>query len=330
MRCTSPLYRVNRGEFVPPYITRKIYGYKQYLHFINNLGVDSSLFTRINCGQCLSCRINKAREWAERCYLESKMYPSSYFVTLTYNDEHLNYAPCGMPTLKKRDIQLFIKRLRKWCDKSGKPSPRYFATGEYGEKNFRPHYHMILFNIEIEDLTHYRTVKRGNDIYIYENSCVLEKLWHKGFVVISKVVPETCAYTAQYSLKKVGMMYSTGYAKDILLNECSSNEKRFNALCSLGEVLPPFNIQSTKPGIGGAFASQNLSEILETDAIPGCKIKAIRYFDKLMERENPVRLEEIKQLRADACDLQSSIYGEKQFEVREDYVLRRNKLRRSI
>lgn len=330
MRCTSPLYRVNRGEFVPPFITRKFYGYKDYQHFVNNLGVDSSVFTRINCGQCLSCRINKAREWAERCYLESKIFQSNYFVTLTYNDEHLHFAPCGFPTLVKRDIQLFIKRLRKWCESNGKPSPRYFCTGEYGEKNFRPHYHCIIFNLVLDDLIQYKTVKRGSDVYIYENSPTLEKIWGKGFCVISKVVPETCAYTAQYSLKKVGMHYDKAYSLEVLQDECASDEKKFNALCSLREVLPPFNIQSNRPGIGAAFARQNLQEILVTDNIPGCKIKAIRYFDKLMERVDPVRLQEIKERRANACDLQESIYGSKQFEVREEYVKRRNTLRRSI
>lgn len=46
------------------------------------------------------------------------------------------------PFLYKRDLQLFIKRLRK---KFPNEKIRYYAVGEYGPVHFRPHYHLILW-----------------------------------------------------------------------------------------------------------------------------------------------------------------------------------------
>ncbi len=48
----------------------------------------------------------------------------------------------GVLSLKKTDIQLFMKKLRK--KEHGKL--RYYTVGEYGTKTYRPHYHTIIFN----------------------------------------------------------------------------------------------------------------------------------------------------------------------------------------
>ena len=51
-----------------------------------------------------------------------------------------------VPYLRKRDVQLFLKRLRYYInEKLGKIKVRYFAVGEYGPVHFRPHYHLLLF-----------------------------------------------------------------------------------------------------------------------------------------------------------------------------------------
>lgn len=69
--------------------------------------------------------------------LEYMQNPFSYFITLTYSDEHL---PEG-GNLEPRDLQLYWKRLRKNTGKS----LRYFAVGEYGDRTRRPHYHAVVF-----------------------------------------------------------------------------------------------------------------------------------------------------------------------------------------
>lgn len=64
------------------------------------------------------------------------------FVTLTYDDENI---PIGSaPSLHKRDLQLFLKKLRK----KNSSKLRFYAVGEYGSKTLRPHYHAVLFNVD--------------------------------------------------------------------------------------------------------------------------------------------------------------------------------------
>lgn len=79
-------------------------------------------YKEIPCGHCIGCRLDYSRQWADRCLLEMKQHKESYFVTLTYDDEHLpknEYVDtetgcCGtVATLDKKAMQLFLKRLRK-------------------------------------------------------------------------------------------------------------------------------------------------------------------------------------------------------------------------
>ena len=59
--------------------------------------------------------------------------------------EHKDY----IPVLNVRDLQLFLKRLRKSLSKYLENETdqvfRYYAVGEYGPQHFRPHYHLLLF-----------------------------------------------------------------------------------------------------------------------------------------------------------------------------------------
>ena len=41
------------------------------------------------CGQCLECRCKHAQEWANRIMLEAQYHETSYFVTLTYDDDYV-------------------------------------------------------------------------------------------------------------------------------------------------------------------------------------------------------------------------------------------------
>ncbi len=44
---------------------------------------------RVPCGQCINCRLEKARQWAVRCVHEAQLYAQNCFITLTYSDEHI-------------------------------------------------------------------------------------------------------------------------------------------------------------------------------------------------------------------------------------------------
>lgn len=158
---------------------------------------------QLPCGKCLGCRTAKATEWANRCTHETSQWKHNIFLTLTYDDEHLPKEAHLVP----RDLTLFIKRLRKNADSPGSSAHRdrssgirYFACGEYGERNGRPHYHALLFNYEPGDKT---TVGGQGDTTLY-TSRTLEQLWPYGQHTWGKATPGAAGYIAQYNLKKQG------------------------------------------------------------------------------------------------------------------------------
>ena len=97
---------------------------------------------QVACGKCPACRVRRSSDWTLRLSHEYSLHEhKGIFLTLTYDDKHI---PTFQSVIKK-DLQDFIKRLRK------KIYPRkikYFACGEYGSKNNRPHYHLILFGVD--------------------------------------------------------------------------------------------------------------------------------------------------------------------------------------
>ena len=93
----------------------------------------------VACGYCDPCRINRRRLWSHRMILESFGHPASCFLTLTYNDDNLPQDG----SLKPDDLQLFIKRLRSRLVYKF----RYYAVGEYGDDNGRPHFHGAIFGL---------------------------------------------------------------------------------------------------------------------------------------------------------------------------------------
>lgn len=98
----------------------------------------------VPCGKCVGCRKNRANAWSFRLKSHMSTAKGAMFLTLTYNNEHLPINRFGKATLVKRDLQLFMKRLRK---KYPDRKLSYYACGEYGGRTKRPHYHMILFGL---------------------------------------------------------------------------------------------------------------------------------------------------------------------------------------
>ena len=186
------------------------------------------------CRKCLGCRLAYSREWANRCMMESQYHDHTWFLTLTYDDDHLprtfsvdratGEAVSPVATLVKRDLQLFFKRLRKRFD----VPVRYFACGEYGSKTFRPHYHVILFGPDFVD----RRPILGSPGYF--ESDILHSLWPHGFHVLGAVTWSSCAYVANYVLKKAGP-----HQADL---------KRYSRYHP--NIDPEFRTMSLKPAIG--------------------------------------------------------------------------------
>lgn len=257
---------------------------------------DRSRLLQLPCGQCVGCRIDYSRQWANRCMLEKLYHDSCYFVTLTYDDDHVPQSWYADPetgeahpslTLNKRDFQLFMKRLR-WHFAEDKI--RFFMCGEYGSDTFRPHYHAILFGLHLSDLVVYKTVKQGGEFYTYYNSPSLQRCWCDkdgnplGYVVVGEVTWESCAYTARYVMKKL-----------------KGKEAEFY---KLHNIVPEFTLMSRKPGIARQYYDDH-PEMFDYQYINistpkgGRKFRPPRYFDKLYDVDCPEKSAELRELRKD-------------------------------
>nr|WAE43589.1 MAG: replication initiator protein [Microviridae sp.] len=163
----------------------------------------------VPCGQCLQCRISKRREWSARILHERGYHEKSMFLTLTYMDEKLPYNELAvLPTLRKRDLQLFIKRLRKILSYSGRRI-KYFACGEYGKDSYviqkgsykyqtignRPHYHAIIFGLGLSQ----EDKKMVMDCWPYADWSV-PKIVNGAFGLAES---DSIRYVAQYIDKKL-------------------------------------------------------------------------------------------------------------------------------
>lgn len=121
--------------------------------------------------------------------LEAAQYDHNAFATLTYSDDNLPEDN----SVSTREIQLFIKRLRKcYPDKF-----RYFAVGEYGEKSGRPHYHLALFGFR--SCEYGVTRKR-------ETCCAscsrVQAAWPYGHILLGQLEKDSAQYIAGYTTKK--------------------------------------------------------------------------------------------------------------------------------
>lgn len=120
--------------------------------------------SHIQCGKCPGCVKKRQSNWSFRLIKEGERSLSSYFVTLTYDTTTVPRTKNGFMTLSKTDVQAFIKKLRKKHEKHdyARNYPiRYYAAGEYGDSRRRPHYHIILFNSNYQDITDAWTTEKG-------------------------------------------------------------------------------------------------------------------------------------------------------------------------
>jgi len=153
------------------------------------------------CGQCMSCRVNRRRMWTARILLEASIYRESSFVTLTYSDEHL------------RDGSLSDVHWRQLT--KGLPC-RYFGVGEYGERSWRPHYHLIAFG-----------VPRASA------QALFSERWPYGFVHVGYCVTQNVAqYVSAYTTKGL------------------TNGRSEHVQSVLADLPPEFARMSRRPALG--------------------------------------------------------------------------------
>lgn len=128
-----------------------LYGFGYYSEDNKRFYIAESFFSVVPCGHCDSCIYSKCNELAFRCQLELTQSCSCLFLTLTYQNSKLPALERdGYSTLEYRDFQLFMKRLRIQLDKMQHTNKiKYFVCGEYGGLTHRPHFHVLLFNLDL-------------------------------------------------------------------------------------------------------------------------------------------------------------------------------------
>lgn len=104
------------------------------------------------CGHCHNCISRKVADLSFLANLElQKVYRlglGASFITLTYNDARLPVSSQGYFTLRKSDLQKFLKRFRFELNDIGFTYPiKHVSAGEYGDRG-RPHYHLVIIGCD--------------------------------------------------------------------------------------------------------------------------------------------------------------------------------------
>lgn len=239
----------------------------------------------IPCGRCIGCRLDYSRSWADRMMLELETVKKGVFLTLTYDNEHLpwindNVSGEIVPTLDKRDCQLFMKSLRK---EFSDIRIRFYMAGEYGDQTKRSHYHCILFGISLGDIGDCIIFGKNELGQLYYKSERIANIWKRGHVLLSDVSWKTCAYVARYVTKKINGVF------EFEVYGTSGRQKEFA-------------LMSRKPGIGRLYLDQH-PDCLDYDNINistpdgGLKISIPKYYLKQIELTDPDRFAKLKETR---------------------------------
>lgn len=164
------------------------------------------------CGKCYECKQRRVSGWSFRLLKEAERSSSAFFLTLTYDNDHVPMSQNQFMTLVKRDLQLFFKKLRRTISTRFSVCPKgivydrrlkYYACGEYGGKTFRPHYHIILFNCPLETLIGRRMAEAANRGFILLDGKreFNHESWDKGHITIGQVTAASVGYTLKYVCK---------------------------------------------------------------------------------------------------------------------------------
>jgi len=239
------------------------------------------------CGKCPACRRSRTREWANRIIHELASWKDATFITLTYEE--------NPGTLNRRDLTLFIKRIRKQLEPR---KIKYFGCGEYGERFGRPHYHLILFGVSPSDKI-FEKIKNTNKIR-NRYSC---PQWPYGFIDIGSVTYQSAAYVAGYIQKKLGVTHYQGR-------------------------VPPFQVQSK--GIGLDYVNENKHDLVRElgFTMNGAQCSLPRYYRKKLDKEiKQERLNLLKEEKVEELDQFLSERGIGDVDERSKYKVAANRQR---
>ena len=197
---------------------------------------------KVSCGHCLNCMIKKQ---SQLTFLANKELLTRYqkgqsasFVTLTYDDNHIPYNKNGFVTLRKSDVQKFLKNVRRQIDYYNlKKDFKVIYCGEYGDGSHsssktgvstcRPHYHIAFLGLSDT-----------------EAKMFTRKLWKFGLCDVGPLSSGGLRYICKYMTK-------------------ASPDKTVKQIREVAEVENPFVCHSI--GLGKEWIDKNLDKIVEND-----------------------------------------------------------------
>lgn len=156
---------------------------------------------KVPCGHCLNCMIKKQSQiefLAKKELIDNyQAGKSASFVTLTYDDNHLPLNEEGFYTLRRSDLQKFLKRMRRNMEyHNRKRNFKVLYCGEYGDGSHstsntgvstcRPHYHLVFIGLSPEEVKYYT-----------------KKLWHFGLCDIGPLGAGGIRYLCKYMTKSI-------------------------------------------------------------------------------------------------------------------------------
>lgn len=261
-----------------------------------------STWTPLPCGRCHHCRSTYAKHWALRCHLELQDHSAASFITLTYDERH-----CPL-TLSKRHFQLWLKRLRR----SIPTRLRFFASGEYGEENSRPHYHALLFGAQ-------PTAAFRDTIH---------DSWGLGRTQTKPVTPRRIAYCAGYTAAKLAAR-----TPDWLQDRLPEGHGRQSVDPQTGEVIwlhqRPFRLMSRNPGLGSTARQHSASWALHAISPDGRRLSVPRYYKDAFQRTASFALKSDAEFQQFQYSLTRHNYTQEELDTLEIIATRNQALRNS-
>lgn len=164
----------------------------------------------------------------------------------------------NIPFLYKRDIQLFLKRLRKYIKNE---KIRFFLCGEYGTDKLRCHYHLILW---FEEEQTAKDLRKN-----------LRKAWPFGRIDCQASRDETASYVASYvnSLSHLPSLYSHIGLRPFMVHSKWLGNKVVEEYYSVQQVNETFTAGPNQVSIplNGKYRDVILWRSLENIFMPKCK-----------------------------------------------------------
>lgn len=227
----------------------------QWFDYVNEDTGEASQLFEVPCGRCIECKKAKRREWSERLQLEASCYPENtvWFITLTYDEDHINLCPegkNGLHSLVYEHFTGFIKTLRDFLYRSScavarefrsyDRKLRYFIGCEYGDRFARPHAHILLFGLDLSKCGELLLQSETPEGKIFTSSFIAS-FWDFGFNTCMPACPANIGYCTGYVNKKL---------------------QKYEDYASRG-LQPEKCLMSTKPAIGTEFFEKNKEIITE-------------------------------------------------------------------